>query len=147
MLRLLVFNTTSYNVAVIWWWSVLLVEKIRVPRENHRHAPSHSQTLLTYLTYSTSSYERHRATTVSFHLILSWAFLFASPHVVFMACSSEIIPLCHEFFGLPLFLFPWGVPSCFVMLLFVFLNVCSIHFHRLHLSEENHSFNDTVEPV
>ena len=135
MLRLLVFNTTSYNVAVIWWWSVLLVEKIRVPRENHRHAPSHSQTLLTYLTYSTSSYERHRATTVSFHLILSWAFLFASPHVVFMACSSVIIPLCHEFFGLPLFLFPWRFHSkaCFVMLLFAFLSVCPIHFHRLDL--------------
>ena len=99
------------------------------------------------LTYATSSHEGHRATTVSFHLVLSWTFLFASPYAVFMACRSEIIPLCHEFFGLPLFLFPWGVPSCFVMLLFDFLNVCPIHFHRLHLSEENHSFNDTVEPV
>ena len=89
---------------------------------------------MTYLTYSTSSHGGHRATTVSFHLVLSWAFLFASPHVVFM-CSSEIIPLCHEFFGLPLFLFPWGFYSnaCFVMLLFAFLSVCPIHFYRLDL--------------
>ena len=72
---------------------------------------------------------------VSFHLVLSWAFLFASPHVVFMACSSEITPRCHEFFGLPLFLFPWGFHSKarFVMLLFAFLSVCPIHFHCLDL--------------
>jgi hypothetical protein len=51
-----------------------------------------------------------------------------------MACSSEIIPLHHEFFGLPLFLFPWGFHSkaCFVML-FAFLSVCPTHFHRLYL--------------
>jgi hypothetical protein len=50
-----------------------------------------------------------------------------------MACNSEITPLRHEFFGLPLFLFPWGFHSkaCFVMLLFAFLSVCPIHFHRL----------------
>ena len=59
----------------------------------------------------------------------------ASPHVVFMACSSEITSLCHEFFGLPLFLFPWGFHSKarFVMLLFAFLSVCPIHFHCLDL--------------
>ena len=86
-------------------------------------------------TYSTSSHGGHRATTVSFHLALSWTFLFASPHVVFMACSSEIIPRRHEFFGLPFFLFPWGFHSkaCFVMLLFAFLSVFPIHFHRLDL--------------
>jgi hypothetical protein len=41
-----------------------------------------------------------------------------------MAYSSEIILLCHEFFGLPLFLFPWRFhyKACFVML--VFLNRC-----------------------
>ena len=89
---------------------------------------------LTYVTYSTSSHGGHRAATVSFHLVLFWAFLFASPHVVFMACNS-ITPLRHEFFGLPLFLFPWGFHSkaCFVMLLFAFLGVCLIHFHRLDL--------------
>ena len=87
------------------------------------------------MTYSTSSHGGLRATTVSFHLVLSWVFLFASPYVVFMACSSEITPLRHEFFGLPLFLFPWGFHSkaCFVMLLFAFLSVCPIHSHRLDL--------------
>ena len=90
--------------------------------------------ILTYLTYSTSSHGGHRETTDFFHLVLSWAFLFASPHVVFMACSSDIIPLRHEFFGL-LLSFSLGLHSkdCFVMLFFVFLSVCPIHFHRLHL--------------
>ena len=94
--------------------------------------------MMTYLTYFTLFHGGHRATTVSFHLVLSWTFFFASPHVVFMACSSEIKPLCHEFFGLPLFLFPWGFHSKapFVMLLFAFLSVCPIHFHRLDLIVE-----------
>ena len=52
-----------------------------------------------------------------------------------MTCSSEIAPLHHEFFGLPLFRFPWGFHSkvCFVMLLLAFLSVFPIHFHRLDL--------------
>ena len=32
----MVFNATFNNVSVISWQSVLLVEEIRVPRENHR---------------------------------------------------------------------------------------------------------------
>ena len=74
--------------------------------------------LIAYLAYSTASQEGQRATTVSFQLILSWAFLFASPHVVFTTCSSEVTPLRHEFFGLPLFLFSWGFHSkaCFFKL-------------------------------
>jgi len=31
----LVFNATFNNISVILWWSVLLVEETRVPRENH----------------------------------------------------------------------------------------------------------------
>ena len=30
-----VFNATFNNISVISWWSVLLVEEIGVPRENH----------------------------------------------------------------------------------------------------------------
>jgi hypothetical protein len=30
-----VFNTTFNNISDILWWSVLLVEEARVPRENH----------------------------------------------------------------------------------------------------------------
>jgi hypothetical protein len=39
-----------------------------------------------------------------------------------MACSSEITPLRHEFFGLLPILFPWGFHSkaCFVMFLFAY---------------------------
>ena len=74
------------------------------------------------------------------HSLLSWAFLFASPNVVFMACSSEIIPLRHEFFRLPLFLFPWCFHSkgCFVMLLFAFLSVCPVY---------DVNFRDDIERV
>ena len=32
----MVFNITVNNISVTSWWSVLLVEKTRVPRENHR---------------------------------------------------------------------------------------------------------------
>jgi hypothetical protein len=41
----MVFNTTFNNISVISWQSVLLVEETRVPRENHRPAASHWQTL------------------------------------------------------------------------------------------------------
>ena len=35
------FNATFNNISVILWWSVLLVEKTGVPRENHIPAASH----------------------------------------------------------------------------------------------------------
>ena len=41
----MVFNATLNNISVILWWSVLLVEETRVPRENHWPAASHWQTL------------------------------------------------------------------------------------------------------
>jgi len=37
----MVFNANFNNISVISWWSVLLVEETRVPRENHRPAGSH----------------------------------------------------------------------------------------------------------
>ena len=43
--RVVVFNATFNNISVILWRSVLLVEKTRVPGENHRPAASHGQTL------------------------------------------------------------------------------------------------------
>jgi len=33
----MVFNATFNNIAVISWWSVLLVEETGVPRENHKY--------------------------------------------------------------------------------------------------------------
>ena len=38
------FNTTSNNISVISWWTVLLEEETRVQDENHRPAASHWQT-------------------------------------------------------------------------------------------------------
>ena len=42
----MVLNATFNNISVMSWWSVLLVEEHRVPRENHRHVVSHWQTLI-----------------------------------------------------------------------------------------------------
>jgi hypothetical protein len=39
--RVIVFNATFINILVISWRSVLLVEKTRVPGENHQSAASH----------------------------------------------------------------------------------------------------------
>jgi hypothetical protein len=41
----MVFNATFNNISATSWRSVLLVEETRVPRENHRTAVSHWQTL------------------------------------------------------------------------------------------------------
>jgi hypothetical protein len=35
--RVMALNATFYNISVISWRSVLLVEKTAVPGENHRH--------------------------------------------------------------------------------------------------------------
>jgi hypothetical protein len=37
----MVFNTTFNNISVMSWQSVLLVEEIGVPGENHRLVASH----------------------------------------------------------------------------------------------------------
>ena len=39
--RAMVVNDTFNNISVILWRSVLLVEEIRVPGENHRPVVSH----------------------------------------------------------------------------------------------------------
>ena len=41
----MVFNATFNNISVISLRSVLLVKETRVPRENHRPAASHLQTI------------------------------------------------------------------------------------------------------
>jgi hypothetical protein len=37
----MVLNATFYNISVMSWWSVLLVEEDGVPEENHRHVASY----------------------------------------------------------------------------------------------------------
>jgi hypothetical protein len=39
----MVFKATFNNISVISWQSVLLMEKTRVPRENHEHVASHGR--------------------------------------------------------------------------------------------------------
>jgi hypothetical protein len=55
-----VFNATFNNISVISWQSVLLVEKSAVPRENHRSATSHCQTLSHNVVSSTPRISRIR---------------------------------------------------------------------------------------
>ena len=56
--RVRVFNTTSNNISVISWWSVLLVEETRVPGENHGYVASHWQTLSHNVVSSTPRHEQ-----------------------------------------------------------------------------------------
>ncbi len=55
---MVVFNATFNNILVIYWRSVLLVEKTAVPRENHRPAAIHWQTLSHKVASSTPRHER-----------------------------------------------------------------------------------------
>ena len=45
----MVFNATFNNISVISWWSVLLVEETRLPRENHRPVASQVTDKLYYI--------------------------------------------------------------------------------------------------
>ena len=56
--RVMVFNATFNNIAVIWWRSVLLVEETGVPRENYRPVTSRWQILSHNVLTSTSRHER-----------------------------------------------------------------------------------------
>jgi hypothetical protein len=53
----MVFNTTFNNISVISWGSVLLVEEIRVPNDNHWTAASHWKTLCHNVVTHTPRYE------------------------------------------------------------------------------------------
>ena len=50
-------NATFNNISAISWWSVLFVEETGVPRENHRPAASHWQTLSHNVVSSTPHHE------------------------------------------------------------------------------------------
>jgi hypothetical protein len=56
--RVNVFNDTFNNFSVISWRTVLLVEEIGVPWENHRPVASHWQTLSHNVISNTPRYER-----------------------------------------------------------------------------------------
>jgi len=52
-----VFKAIFNNISVISWWSVLLMEETRVPRENHQCVASHWQTLSHNVISSTPHHE------------------------------------------------------------------------------------------
>ena len=55
----MVLNATFNNIAVISWRSVILVEEIGIPGENHRPAASHWQTLSHNVVSSTPRLSRN----------------------------------------------------------------------------------------
>ena len=63
-LGVIVFNATFNNISFISWRSVFLVEETSVPRENHRPAASHWQTLSHNVVWSTPCHERVRTLVV-----------------------------------------------------------------------------------
>ena len=44
----MMFNATFNNISVISWWSVLLLEETRVPRENHRQVTDKLYQIMLY---------------------------------------------------------------------------------------------------
>jgi hypothetical protein len=60
----MVFNATFNNISVISWRSILLVEEIRVPGENHWPVASHWQTFSHNNVSSTPPHERFELTTL-----------------------------------------------------------------------------------
>jgi len=55
-LGFMVFTATFNNIPAISGRSILLVEETGVPGENHRHAPSHRQTLSQNVVSSTRNW-------------------------------------------------------------------------------------------
>ena len=53
------FNATFNKTSAISWWSVLLMEEIGVPGENHRPATSHWRTLSRNVVLSTPRHKRN----------------------------------------------------------------------------------------
>ena len=74
--------------------------------------------------YRLSSYVKHSSSTVFFHCSLSWAWCSIWVHrrpICRSSCSADLLQLV---FGLPRFLFPWGLQksACLVTLLCGFLS-------------------------
>ena len=108
--RVMEFNATFNNISVISWWSVLLVEKTRVPVENHWPAASHWQTLSHNVTFSCKS-NSHRIKTlmtpiwteknpISFNstntLCMYWAYMnWGKKHCFKLKCCFRTSSISH----------------------------------------------------
>jgi hypothetical protein len=99
----MVFNASFNNISAISWWSVLLVEETRVPRENHWPAASHWQTLSHCILSSTPCHERgfELITLVigtgctgscksNYHTIMTTTVPYDSGHLVFLFNTINI---------------------------------------------------------
>jgi hypothetical protein len=62
----IVLNATVNNISVISWRSVLLMQETGVPRENHRPAVSHWQTLSHIVVSSTSRLKKNQYSSTTF---------------------------------------------------------------------------------
>jgi hypothetical protein len=82
---LMVFNATFNNFSVVSWRSVLLVEGIGVPLENHRHVANHWQTLLHNVVSSTP---RHEWGSNSSSLLLSFDSFYSIALIWCWCCIS-----------------------------------------------------------
>jgi hypothetical protein len=60
----MVFNVTFYNISVISWQSILLVEETAVPKENHWLVTSQLQTLSHNVVSSTLAWAGFKLTTL-----------------------------------------------------------------------------------
>ena len=67
----LMFNTTFNTISVISWRSVLLVDETGEPRDNHRPATSHWQTLSHNVVSSTPRLSRIRTHNISARIKLT----------------------------------------------------------------------------
>jgi hypothetical protein len=54
----MVFNAIFNNISIMSWWSVLLVDETRVPRENH-DLPQVADKLYHNVVWRTPRHERH----------------------------------------------------------------------------------------
>ena len=90
--RFMVFNTTFKNISFFSWRSVLLVEKIRVPRENHWPSVSHWQTL-SYYKISASPWSGFELTT----LVVIGTDCIGSCKSNYHMITTTTIPICFQF--------------------------------------------------
>ena len=74
IVRVIVLNATFNNISAISWWSVLLVEEIGVPGENHRPAANHWQTVSHNVVSSTTLPNRIRTHNVNLVLGRWWSY-------------------------------------------------------------------------
>jgi hypothetical protein len=108
--NVMVFNATFNNCSAISWWSVLLVEKTGVPRENHRPA-SHWQTvslnILTFYIIQANNVFAHPSSPPVFSGVRVTRSLVFFVMFVYRCLSFFFWPLCCLSFDLRILITLW----------------------------------------